>query len=76
MAATTVTSIDVPVKRPRELAPGWYLAPIAAGGAVLLAVAVALIFTMVLRGLAPAPAGHGTGTHVVEPHPRPGPFGD
>jgi hypothetical protein len=76
MAATTgTTSFEVPAGRRPGLPAGWLLAPIAAGGAVLLALVVAVVFMAALHSLAPTPSGSSTGTPVIAPHPKPGPSG-
>jgi len=77
MAATTSTSSGTEVQAQRLSGPpsGWFMAPMVACGAVLLAVVVTAIFAMVLRSLAPVPGGHRTQTQIVVPHPAPGPFG-
>ena len=71
MAAT----IKAPVSRPARPRHRRFLAPIAVGVALVLAVTAVVILIAVWRGLAPAPAGHRTGTPIVVPHPAPGPPG-
>jgi hypothetical protein len=71
MAPITEVTVSRPVRLQQRRLP----APMTAVAAVLLAVAAALIFIAVLRGLAPASIGHGTGTPAIVPHPAPGPYG-